>query len=491
MKMGADPHPEAPTERDMTTTTVNTKPRQREAARPIALMGGPRSPEATALVDHFLQHHVLPARLASLPSDKHTSLGPSGLQKRRKVVGALLADLLDLQADTRPDRTTPAGMHGTSPKDFSVETLGFARLVLLEVSRSMESAGLLRVVKGAPRWQKAFDTYVVRGGELTTYRLTDRAVGLAEERGVPVGEWSKHWRLKGDQTLPATMGQPLLVLRSKAIRVKGKKEITRDLPITSRNEQAGQITTGIKALNDFLATQEVGGIAFPGLRRIFSNGDQPDFAWNKHGRYYSLPGGHSYEVRASEWRRSVITLNGEAVEEVDLRASHLTLLHALMRQPFDHLQDPYAVPDLPRAVVKAWVTQAMGASNPRSQQWSKRAQEDFESERPGQWLRDEYAIREVAAAVKARHPLLVDLNTCGLGPLDLMFHEAEILRLAMEDLMLTQGIAVLPMHDAIIAPRSALREAEGALKRAFSAHVEGVTGHPSMVIPKVTWKGQR
>ena len=97
-------------------------------------------------------------------------------------------------------------------------------------------------------------------------------------------------------------------------------------------------------------------------------------------------------------------------------------------------------------------------------------------------------MREVGAAVKARHPLLIDLKSCGFGPLDLMFHEAEILRLAMEDLMLTQGIAVLPMHDAIIAPRSALRQAIVALKRAFATHVEGVTGYPSMVIPKVTFK---
>lgn len=473
----------------MTTTTANTKSRQREDARPIALMGGPTSPEATALVDHVLEHHVLPARLASLPADKRKTLGPSGLLKRRKVVGALLADLLDLQADTRPGRTASVGMHGTSPNDFSVETLGFARSVFMEVSRSMASAGLLRVTKGAPRWQKAFDTYVVRGGELTTYRLTDRAVELAEERGVPVGDWPTHWRLKAEGMSTPKTNEPLVVLRAKKVKINGKSRDARDMLIDPRDLRPQEIVGGVKALNDFLATQDVGGIAFLGLRRLFSNGDQPDFAWNKHGRYYSLPGGHSYEGRGSEWRRSVITLNGEAVDEVDLRASHLTLLHALMQWPFDDHPDPYVLPDLPRAVVKAWVTHAMGASDPRARRWSDKVQIEYEKEREGQWLRDEYPIREVAAAVKARHPLLVELKTCGLGPLELMFHEAEVLRLAMEDLMLTQGIAVLPMHDAIIAPRSTLRETEAALKRAFATHVEGVTGHPSMVIPKVTCKG--
>jgi hypothetical protein len=380
-------------------------------------------------------------------------------------------------------------MHGVSPKDFCSKTLGFARSIFLEVTNHMSGAGLLRVTKGAPRWHPAFDGFVVKGGDLTTYRLTPRALALAEERGIRLTDWATHWRLKGDQSAPTKTCEQLLVLRSTRKRVAGRKQDTRSLPIDQSDKRAGEIVRGIKALNDFLAKQDIGNIAFPGLRRIFNDGDQSNYGWNKGGRYYSLPGGHSYEVRPSEWRRTVITINSEAVDEVDLRASHLTLLHALLGKAFDTQQDPYDLPDFPRAAVKIWVSQAMGASNPWPRKWSARAQAEYEEERPGRWLEDEYSIREIGAYVTARHPLLEELRVCGLGPLDLMFHEAEILRLAMEDLMLTQGIPVLPMHDAIIAPRSALKEAQSALERAFAAHIKKVTGHPSLVVPKVTFKG--
>ena len=324
---------------------------------------------------------------------------------------------------------------------------------------------------------------------MTTFRLTPQALALVEERGVQVAHWPTHWRLKGDQVMPAPKGAPVLFLRSTRERFAGKKADAVDLPFDHKNPDVAKIETGVKALNAFLEKQEIGNISFRGLRRIFNEGDQRNYEWNKGGRYYSIPGGHTYERRGSEWRRSVITINSEAVDEVDLRASHLTLLHALLGEPFDPREDPYGLPDLPRALVKAWVSQAIGASNPRPRQWSARVQAEYEEERPGQWLQDHFVIREVGAAVQARHPLLIELKACGLGPLDLQFHEAEILRLAMEDLMLKQGIPVLPMHDAIIAPRSALGQAQEALERAFASHVNAVTGHRSVVLPKVTCKG--
>ena len=131
----------------MTTDAATTKPREREAARPIVLLGGPKSPEATALVEHILKDHILPARLASLPQGLPKELRPSSLAKRRKVVGALLADLLLLQAVRKPGREPPAGMHGSSASDFNSVTLGFAYGVFMEVTGHMAASGLLKVTK--------------------------------------------------------------------------------------------------------------------------------------------------------------------------------------------------------------------------------------------------------------------------------------------------------------------------------------------------------
>jgi hypothetical protein len=177
------------------------------------------------------------------------------------------------------------------------------------------------------------------------------------------------------------------------------------------------------------------------------------------------------------------------VAEVDLRASHLTLLHALAGEPFDPSSDPYEVEDLPRVVVKLWVAQAIGASNPTARRWSKTSQANYEDERPEQWLEDEFPIREVAADVKAKHPLLIDVGFLGYSTLDLQFHEAEILRLAMEQLMFAQGIPVLPIHDALIVPRMEAAVAERCLKEAFRDYVERVTGRACLVVPNVTLKG--
>lgn len=174
--------------------------------------------------------------------------------------------------------------------------------------------------------------------------------------------------------------------------------------------------------------------------------------------------------------------------EVDLRASHLTLLHALAGKPFYPTEDPYAAEDFPRVVVKLWVAQAIGSSNPAARQWSKTSQADYEEERPGRWIEDAFPIREVAAAVKAKHPLLVELRHLGFSTLDLQYHEAEILRLAMEQLMFAQAIPVLPIHDALIVPRTKTAEAERCLKEVFKEYVEGVTGRPCLVVPKVTLK---
>ncbi|BDW83720.1 hypothetical protein MACH24_31580 [Erythrobacter sp. Dej080120_24] len=399
-----------------------------------------------------------------------------------------MADLFDLQSVGSDGRQVPAGLHGASKGSFNKERLGFAYDIFINVRDALRAAGLLLVSTGKPRWHPAFDNFLVRGGDATTYKLTDTAISLAVSFGISSADWSVHWRRTGEQPIKTVVDVPRLVLRKKSGRVAGKKKDVEDWPFSPDEPKVRSILTGIDQLNDFLAEQAVDGFAFLGLRRIFNNGDQADFDWNKGGRYYSLPGGHLYEAWGADKRRATIRLNGEAVEEVDLRASHLTLVHALQQRPFDPHDDPYAIPGWPRAVVKAWVSQAIGASNPRPRQWSKAAQADYEAERPGRFLSDEFPISEIGASVTSRHPLLVDLKTCGFGTLDLQYHEAEILRLAMEDLMLKRGIAVLPMHDAIIAPRSKLGEARDALLQAFADQVEGVTGHPSLVAPKVTTK---
>ncbi len=60
--------------------------------------------------------------------------------------------------------------------------------------------------------------------------------------------------------------------------------------------------------------------------------------------------------------RLKITIDGEPVCEIDIRASYLTILHARYKVPFKVSKghDPYAIEGLPRAVVKAWCAIFLG-----------------------------------------------------------------------------------------------------------------------------------
>jgi hypothetical protein len=55
--------------------------------------------------------------------------------------------------------------------------------------------------------------------------------------------------------------------------------------------------------------------------------------------------------RAKKASRAKMTIDGHPVVELDLTASHLTILHALRGRAFDPSNDPYAIEGFPRSVV--------------------------------------------------------------------------------------------------------------------------------------------
>lgn len=446
----------------------------------MALLGGPVSVAATRFVDRLLAEVVEPA----ITTQKRAS----SQHKRRIAVGALLSDLFDIQRGLGDGKQPRVGAHGMSAGSFRQEELGFAYDTFKASLGTLEAAGLVERVAGQARWQVHFGKVMNIGGVQTKFRPTANLIARAEASGVHVDAWHDHWCRVRPGTAAPQSSSPLLILRAEKVREKSKANAAVDLPFDPDGAIPKRHIEEVSALNAFLAAQDIGGLAFPGLCRIFSNGDHPGFAWDQGGRFYSRRGGHRYEHWGAAKRCADITLNGEAVGEVDISASHLTLFHALLDQPFDAQHDPYEIEGFPRAIVKAWVAQAIGSGNPRPFQWSKTATADYEDELAGLELRDDYPVREVGAAVTDKHPALIDLKTSGLSTLTLQFHEAEILRLAMEDLMLRQHVPVLPIHDALIAPRSKLEVAKDAIINAFGKYLSGLIGHRPQVIPKVTHK---
>jgi hypothetical protein len=81
--------------------------------------------------------------------------------------------------------------------------------------------------------------------------------------------------------------------------------------------------------------------------RIFNNA-----SWKKGGRLYSVGGGYQSRPEEELW---LMTINGEAVAEVDIRGSHLTIYHAKMKCPISRDSDPYKRVGADRKVAKLWV----------------------------------------------------------------------------------------------------------------------------------------
>jgi hypothetical protein len=61
-----------------------------------------------------------------------------------------------------------------------------------------------------------------------------------------------------------------------------------------------------------------------------------------------------------EEARLRMTIDGEPVCEIDIRASYLTIYLAWFNQELDWANDPYDFPGVPREVVKAWFIATFG-----------------------------------------------------------------------------------------------------------------------------------
>jgi hypothetical protein len=85
-----------------------------------------------------------------------------------------------------------------------------------------------------------------------------------------------------------------------------------------RTRETERLEGDIRELNDFLARFEITGGEHYGYIRVFNNQ-----SWKKGGRLYS-PGDGSYQ-QLKEEQRHKMTINGEAVVEIDIKASHLTI----------------------------------------------------------------------------------------------------------------------------------------------------------------------
>ncbi|MFT8247350.1 hypothetical protein, partial [Roseomonas sp. BN140053] len=228
-----------------------------------------------------------------------------------------------------------------------------------------------------------------------------------------------------------------------------------------------QLRLAVEAQNQFAQSVGVTGCALlPQWRRVFRGN------WALDGRWYALGRDGCYQGLPPE-DRAELRIGGEAVAELDVGASHLSVLRQLAGLPF--LLDPYAIDGVPRAVVKRYVLECLGEGRPK-ERWSKLAKTEVLEVRGWSPAR----LRPLVLAV---HPCLTEParfvpETVAAGhsvpgrklvsPF-LVAREAAAMTAAMLELR-AQGVLALPVHDSLVVPHWAAASAALAIRAGCLKH---------------------
>jgi hypothetical protein len=260
---------------------------------------------------------------------------------------------------------------------------------------------------------------------------------LAKTFGIHEGNINDHFK-------PEPPTNPL-VLRDYATGRGVNRErgpIIRDYERTAHTER---LASNVRELNEFIRDCKITGGVHEGYTRNFNN-----LSWDKGGRLYSVEGGYQ---QLPEEKRLQMTINDEAVAEIDIRASYLTIYYAkVVQEPLDSSRDPYERAGVDRNVAKLWVVHSFGKSRPQMR-WPTKAIEDYRKDH-GQDIREVANAKDIAKKMLAAFPALQTLEEHSDIWADLQFIESEAVIGTMLILVRQHNVHSLAMHDGIIVPRS-------------------------------------
>lgn len=412
-----------------TTTTQNTGSDRRY----MALNTRPASLPAQELVKGLTE------RVAAIKAAKPT-------KKLESAVGAILGDLASI-AGGEP---TAHCFRSVGIETFRGQPIGYKPFTL--ALDGMLRLGLVDRTLGVYRSNGT--------GYASTFRPSTMLMKTLAEAGLIVGGWQRHFDYL---PRPAVVASPV-ILRAERQPWHGQDR-GKALPIDRSDPKPLMIKEQVDRLNAFFATVVIDGGLHQGFHRIFGNGDHPKFDWDMGGRLYSLGGGYQSLPSAE---RANMRLNGEPVVELDIKASHLTIIKALLGLHDD--QSGYEVAGLPRAVVKAWVTMCLGYGDFHSR-WSETAISNLAAQ--GIDLKRDYPLLEVRDRLQRELPIIGKALAEGIGWARLQFIESCAIIDTVDKLART-GIPALPVHDSLIIPFSATESATRVLYNEFRKYV-GIT----------------
>jgi hypothetical protein len=311
----------------------------------------------------------------------------------------------------------------------------------------MAAAGLLETYKGwQGAWSDGFGARLPLIRKATRFRATQRLLDMSAAHGIQPADFHLHFLLP----LPEN---PLQLRATSQVNSAGRK-ISGRMMRYEHTDATGRVEQQLKQLNAFLDTCDLRYGVHRGYIRVFNNGDDPAFNWNMGGRLYSYGEGNYQQMSREERLR--MFLNLDAVCEIDIRASYLTIYHAWFGEQLDPERDPYDVDGLGsehRDIVKRWVTASFGNDAPITK-WPKDIRKSY-FEKTGKTISKKFSAAKVGAKVMATYPLLARLgetvngHKCGWA--ELMYIESRAVFATMIELM-QRKVPSLAVHDSIIVP---------------------------------------
>lgn len=427
---------------------------------------------------------ALDGAAASDPARSVVSALSAGLvhQRRTRPTAVYLATIAAILCDfLRADERAKGAWsyRPFRPKAFTGERIGFRpfRMAIDEMRRDW----MVDLAKGHQQWIEngpGGGPRLAAWSIATRLRPTEWLIRYMAEAGLTPQTWREHFELVEAER---SLVKDPLVLRRRNVRHLGEKYRGFSMRVDLQDPRAKVLHERMDRLNRFITRHAIAPIPLRGFRRIFNNGEAPDFDWNKGGRIYVVGSGYQ-TMRKAE--RAGITIDGQPVAEIDVKGSFINILSERRGMSLDQNTDPYDIEGLPRPLVKAVVTMTLGHDRFHSR-WPSEVMQTLEEEL-GVTLGKAYPLSKVLPLVVDKLPALRDWGTTGVSCFDLQFAESEGMLLAVERLAFDHGIASLPVHDSLIVPVCSLDVAMEVLGQAF----EEVTRHRPQLTVSVSGEGR-
>ena len=403
----------------------------------------------TTPASHALTASILATVLPHLQAARTRPIGPKALPSLTKDLGGVLAGIM------RPGGAPVRAARGkASPMWSTTESIGYDRFwSIVDALKTAGLAGERKGIKGA--------SHGIVGAYASALWPLQALIDRAEDFCVAPSTRKTDWGPDPD-VVAAPARRPLGVIVSpwQGVNMGMSGDMEREM------ERMREELATLNGLNASVAIRGAG--ASVTLHRKFRH----SLAFG--GRFWTP----TYQ-NLSDAERLRITIDGEPVASVDVKASQLTVLHGLTGcvGPGHSLprRDLYALDGLPRDAVKAWTTRTLGRGTVK---WGRLRWDADDS--PEVWATPIKAVRD---AMLGLYPFLQDIEA--LVPPSMMAsvpperrakaagqyvtaREAEALAGALS-YCVSRGVPVLPVHDALLVPASKVQIATEGLEGAYVA----------------------